>query len=531
MIERADRRYIRPLVLVLVSILALALPAAAQPADYVGQVNGRFARIQPNKRSDLVLLPALAAMEAPPAPARDVREVMLIGPGSSGWNELEAWATGAPQKAVLRALSDITAEEDYRKAMVFAQGYGVEAVAAYPEIISAGLYTELGEPPTLAAARHGYLEKMTAAEILAQIEATRLSAAGDAPGAIEVLFDILYVGRQMVDRPFAIEKKWGGAVMARALERIRDVAFQDFHAEKHSLTAEKCKEIAERLEPKADYVSGERVTLPEGDIIAAEEILRRVLVQGGGTNPETFAIVMARIGAADRPLRLLSESAYWERVRERHAGWTESMDTLRGRTGDAGLAGDWAKRWSLTPFDPINRSPSEFSRLSKSRHAVLALVLAGIDDLFPLRQIVRTEIAGTRTSIAVYGWSLQNGGALPAEPLVAIVPTFVPAVDTDPYSSARRALGYFVPMRDTGKGPRGQLLDYVVNIYPGDGLPSFRMPARDNNFIVFSVGPDDDSTRASDITQADPTLEGDYLLWPPLVAVVRKHLADTGKLP
>ena len=60
--------------------------------------------------------------------------------------------------------------------MAFGQLYGVEGVDI--EMIAAGLYTDLGDPPTLAGARIGYMPMLDRLAILVNVEATRLAAEG-----------------------------------------------------------------------------------------------------------------------------------------------------------------------------------------------------------------------------------------------------------------------------------------------------------------------------------------------------------------
>lgn len=513
------------LILLVLTVGVLLAPAPARADEFIDRVNAAFARIPDAKRSDLVILPLLAKMTDPPAQVGTPMQSMLLNSQRAAWPAAAEWAQAEPQKALIKALSDVTNEEDYRVAMVFAQGYGVDAVADHPELIKAKLYTELGDPPTLTGAEHGYLPAFGKLQLLANVEATRLADSGDPGAALEVLFDWLYFSRQIADRPFLKEKAWAINSIKLTLQRIRDICYEDSRAQKHALTAKIMHDLTVRLfDDKKGYLGLDRIRLPEGDFEGAQQLLTRVMVAKGGTNAEAFGLVLARIGASERPLRLLSESAYWDQIRPSHAGWYESMDMLVGKDGNGGIIADWRNRWDLSPFDPVVKKSSDYQRhvAGGPKFAVLRMSLGGVEALFPMRLAARAEAAGARMSLAVYGFTLQNGGFPPS--LTSVRPYFVDAIDKDPYSGAKRAIEYFVPVRDTPKGDRGEVVPYEIHVYPGAPYPNFAVKVRDDVFVVYSVGPDDNRVMSKDATQDDPKLEGDYLFWPPVVSLLRKHL-------
>ncbi len=524
----------RAALVALSAVLALVAPALpARADDFVDRVNEPFKHIPTDKRSDLIVLPLLPALGDPPAAVRTVERAMLLNDTVSSWGGVAEWAQGASQQALLKAIAQVTSEENSSVAMVFAQGYGVEAVSDHVELIATGMYTELGDPPTLAGAKIGYMPALEKAQILAHVEATRLASSGDVAGAIEEMVHWLYFSRQIAERPFLKEKRWGMDSCMRALVRIRDLAYGDIRAESHAMDYVKLHDFVHRLDPKTGYIGIERIRIPTGDIIAADQLLTQVLEKNGGTNANTFAIVMARIGSSERPLRLLSESAFWEKARAEHGGWFECRDMLLGKDGKGGLSNDWTKRWDLDAFDPVVKRPSDYQRLVEKdkRYAVLRRTLAGIDELFPLRQALRTELAGTRISLSVYGFWLQNNHAFPPG-LTSIRPYFVDPIDRDPYNSAKPAkpIEFFVPVRDTPKDPRGGPVPYRITVYPGATYSNFEKRLQDDSFVVFSIGPDDSGSKVKEATQADPNLEGDYLLWPPVLSLLRQNLIDNGRL-
>jgi hypothetical protein len=523
------------LLMLLVAVLTVAVGAPGSLArdEYVNKVNAAFERIPKDKRSDLIILPVLAKMEAPPAEVATIDKAVLILPTSAGWDSVEKWAQAQPQRDVLKALAEVTKEEDWHISMVFAQGYGVEAVADDPELISSGMYTELGDPPTLVMAKFGYLDKMRDMWVLANVEATRLEHEGNFVGALDTMFGGMFFARQMADRPMLTEKMAGMQGIRQSLERIRDIVFQDMRADTHKLTFDNLRRYVERLDEDQGYLGIDRIPLPTGTFQAAAQILSQVLIEKDGVNNETFAPVMARVAAGDRPLRLFSESAYWESIRSRHEGWYSCHDLLLGKDGTGGIAADWAKRWQLGPHDPYSKLTSDYRKhVAKGpEYAAVRAVLTGVEDLFPMKTTLRTEVAGTRMALSVYGYFRQHNNTFPLA-FSAIRPEFVKDLDIDPFAATKKPLGYFVPIRDgiPRQDPRRDPIPWTVHCYPPKPYKAFVIPLRDDTFVLYSVGPDNDSVNAKDATQDAPDLEGDYILWPPMLSLIRQNLIDRGEL-
>ena len=200
--------------------VALAAPGATAQSDtYANEVNALFKAIPTARRSDLVLLPALT--KTAPAPARvSLRDDAALLPASSAdFAAAAAWAQAPAQQEALKVLATITREGEWTKAYAFAQPYGADLVE--PSLIRDGAYTELGDPPTLAAAQHLYLPLLDRLVCLVNVEATRLAAAGDPAAGLDTLTNLVCFGRQMVDRAFSKEATWGLETMSQALERIR----------------------------------------------------------------------------------------------------------------------------------------------------------------------------------------------------------------------------------------------------------------------------------------------------------------------
>ena len=124
-----------------------------------------------------------------PAAVSTVKDAMLMPASNASFASVRAWAEGEAQRALLEGLHAVTEEDDYRYAHAWGQPYGPDAGF---EALSSGLYTELGDPPLLAAARHLYLPALDRMAILVHVEATRRAADGDPASALDLLVDFTY---------------------------------------------------------------------------------------------------------------------------------------------------------------------------------------------------------------------------------------------------------------------------------------------------------------------------------------------------
>jgi hypothetical protein len=141
-----------------------ATPVFAQADDALENINRQFKQVPMDKRSDLILLPVLASIDEPPASlttltqawiSRPAQRAALLASSGPDWAAWKAWAEGPNQKAVLETLPKMTEELDPRRAHAFAQPYGTEGVSV--DLITKEMYTDLGDPPLLARARHMYM--------------------------------------------------------------------------------------------------------------------------------------------------------------------------------------------------------------------------------------------------------------------------------------------------------------------------------------------------------------------------------------
>ncbi len=503
----------------LVAFTLLSVAPVALGQGPVERVNAFYSSIAESQRSDLVLLPVLAELEQPPIGADELQQSMLLPAGSSNWDRAESWATGEPQVAVLEALDQITQGEDARTAMAFGQAYGPGVSRA---LIARGMYTELGDPPSLSAATFGYMPKLDDMACLVHVEATRRAAAGDVAGALDVLTDWLFFARQMADRAFMREALWGYSQMMDAFERIRDVAYTDSRGDK-ALRLEQILAAIARLDDRK-IVGLERLTLPRADRIAVEQLIGRVFDRTGELNAGAFSSAMAAVGSNERPLRLFSEAARWSGAADGHANRTQTEALL------ATIAADFDARWRLDPFEQRHNTPPAFAQADgNSRMAVIDAAMDDATVLIAMRQQLRAEAAGTRTALGIVGFFYQSVTNFPPT-LASIRPRWTAELEADPYNPDRGRVRtppfeYFVPMRDTGAQGGGP---HEMSVVARDA--NFSLNLRNDQFVLYSVGPNRSKEWARFVSDDPQAVQGDYLIWPPVISLLRIDLRQEGLL-
>jgi hypothetical protein len=508
----------------IVTALAVAIISPLALAQtFISRVNALYADIPASKRSDTILIPALAAMESPPASIRDLERARLIVPEMQGWKEALDWAMKPAQRAALDALTKATAPQASPPPMAWGQGYGVAAVT--PALVKARLYTELGDPPLLAGAQFLYLPRLTELCILANIEATRLQAEGKVNEAIAVMGHVLVLGRQIADRQFFREARWGLETMVSSLERVRDIAYVDFRG-KRLLTRDQIMGFIKALDDKGE-VRVDRILFPKGDLIAAEQAVAIVMTPKAGVNERTFPTTMATLTSSEQPLRLFSEAATWKSAGAGHADWDATNNEVRK------LSDDYTLRWPLEWFHQLNSLPFERDKLDPALFAVLVATVPDMSELFDLRQAVRTEIVGTRAALAIVG-SYYGRKAFPPK-LSSVAPEWMERLDIDPFNPQlqngnRPPLEYFVPMRDQQVDPKVEAPPHEVNVV-GENGANFSIKLKDDTAVIYSLGADNRkgwATRVQNTVRKAPDV--DYLIWPSELSLFRQHLSESGEL-
>jgi hypothetical protein len=518
------------MVLGLAGAAGIPAPSWAQNSDegFVAQANANYVPIPAQRRSDLVILPLAAKMAPPPAVVATHEQAVITPADVPSFAGAAQWATAPEQQAVLKALREVTKETDWRRAHAFALPYGADA--APPELVRLGLYTDLGDPPTLAAARHLYLPALDRIGILVNVEATRLAGEGKPSDAIDTLTDWAFFCRSMCDREFFAEATWGLRNLADALHRIRDVAYEDMIG-RRVLDQVRLLSQLQRI-ARDGYLDLERMTFPRGDRLGAEQMLARVYIPRAGVDARIFGTAMAKLGAGSRPLRIFSETASWRDRAAMQVDYFVMTEKIRG------VYDDWADRWKFAWFDRRHNLKPVWNTIeTPDAYAVLTATTPDMSLLGQQRQIVRVEAAGTRAGLGVVGATYARQSFPPQ--LSAIRPRWVPVLDDDPYNPTARdinppqpqPLEYFVPMRDTPRNARGEPEPYVMDVVTTDPAHPLTLRMTDDTFVIYSWGSDNAKNFARRTQNTHEVVQGaDYLLWPPVWSLQRKNLRDLGRL-
>lgn len=505
------------------AVLGMSAPAVAD--EFIDRLNRTVTSVPEARRAELVLLPAVAAMQAPPRAIDDRIRAGLLLSTMQDWPQAKAWVEGAEQRAALDALATVTKESDPLKAHEMALQYGADATPR--QLVRQRMYIELGDPPLIAGAELLYLPPMERLVIAAHVEATRLAAEGKVSEAIDVLSNLAQFGRMMVDRPLQREALWGLELIAESMERIRDVVYLDTRGAR-AMNLDRVRAQVDRIRPEGSFFDMRRTVVPLGEVFGAQQALNLVYAADGTVDGRTFATTLARLGSVDFPLRTFSESARWRSVQDTQANKFDADGVIRG------IGSDFARRWQLDWWDRQMQSPSPVQRLDRDKFAVIAAAVREQRPTLDARQIARLELSGTRLNIALAAvW--YNTRNMPTN-LPMTRPRWIDMLDVDMFDASRldgRAptFQFFIPTRDRrGLRPGEEAPPFVMNIVPPRGLP-FSVPLRDDVWVLYSLGSD---SRANGATRVQNTAtkvqSADYLIWPPMISLYRQHLLDTGDL-
>lgn len=518
----------------------VAEPAGVAADEFITRVNERFKAVQADRRSDKVVLPLLAKLEAPPAGferamTAALRPAKIRGEANPQFAPAEKWATAEPQKKLLESLKKVTDENERKKSWAFGQPYGNEGLA---EIIDAGhqLYTQLDDldtSETLNAARHKYLPLMEQWEVLVHVEASRLVADGKANEALELLTSWVLFSRQMAERSFVAEQRFALKSMLLGLQRLRDVAWVDSRAEKPVIKPEEFRTQITRLRDRGGLMDVNLMPMASADREGVAQLIERVFQPRGGPNEAVWAQTLSRATSKGRALRVFSETARWEALIPTHANQLETREQLRV------VFGDWQARWDLPPLNRVQREPTDYSKMDRVKFAMLDAVLGDLADVFELRRTLRVELTGTRYALAMSGFVRQFNDQKESFPrnISSVRPDYIPANDyrndNDPFKETPGPMEFYVPIRDTWRPQADQSRpeSFPIEIFPGGGIEPFRTPLNDSMWVIYSVGPDGQAQRAVRATQMTRDDRGDYLIWPPVLSLVRQRLTETNRLP
>jgi len=510
--------------------VAFMLPTASSLADvYVDRINSYLREYDASRFVDTDLRKGLVGMDPNPIATinRHYYELLLIGPGRSGWETAVAWANAQPQRDALAAIERATANTSQRTHGVLGLPYG--AIAAGVDFVADGFYTELGDPPLLARVQLFYLDHITNGLDLVYVEARRLEAEGQIRQAADTALRYVYLARIIAERELFAEVRFGLVHMQVGLELLRDIVYTDSRKQRPTLTATDASELAAALNERTTFLAIDRIRFPRGQRQAGEQLVGTIYTgaRREGPDADRFASVMSLISEPTRPLRRFSARANWQNAA------SEQATAEVARRNVVNVFEGWANRWTFAMNDPILREQSDFDRIDKKANAVATSVGESGDELFSFRKRLAAELRGTRLAIALHAVTLSSGGSIPPS-VSSPQPRFIEEIPDDPY--ARRAnmkFEYYVPSR----ARRADADDlYRVTVYPrsplipaGDRVfPDFQVPFGPNEYILYSVGPDMERGAARSATQAHPEYRaGDYVLWPPTVAMLRTYLKQT----
>ncbi|HYE63223.1 MAG TPA: hypothetical protein VD997_14605 [Phycisphaerales bacterium] len=504
--------------------VSFAQRAEAQE-DFVSRVNNEYRPISATRRSDTILLPLLAKMDKAPAGVNTPDKAALMPANSPEFAAAAEWAQAPAQKAVLEALHKVASEADWKQAYAFGQPYGADGVS--PEIIRTGLYTELGDPPLLAAAKHMYLPALDAMAALANVEATRLTAEGKAADAVTLMIDLAYFGRQMADRQFFAEVAWGLGLIAHAMERARDIAYTDLRGQQKYEVTQVPDQIKRLTESEQGYMNLERIKYPVANRVAAEQLNARLYGERGAINENVFAATMSRLGASDFPLRLFSVAAQYQSAAKAQLNGFDAADSVRS------VHNDFQRRWTTHYFDRLRDIKSDYEKLDRARVAVVETTTPNMAQLIEMRQKAKVEAAGTRMSLALVAFAEHNKNLPPT--LASVRPRWIDRLEIDYYDAAVGRGGtpffsYFIPMPKP-KDPRDVAKPHEMQVYTSRGETNFKVNLQNDVWVLFSIGTDQRSNGARRIQNTTDVVQGaDYLMWPPVLSLYRQHLIDRGDL-
>ncbi|MGD9689332.1 MAG: hypothetical protein AB7K52_08020 [Phycisphaerales bacterium] len=509
----------------LLALAAVSVVASVAAGDeFQDRVNAPFKQYAQDRRSDTILLPLLAKLTDPPSAASPALQAALLPSEAAAFAGASEWSQSESSAAFFEGLKKVTGEKDWKRAFGFAQPYGVGGVE--PEIIAARAYTDLGDPPLLGRAKHLYLPMLDRAECLVHVEATRLQSAGQPDKALELLWRWAHFSRSMCDRAFFAEVTWGLKATTLAIERMRDVAYVDSRLEKPLLTAEYIvrEVITDRLKDRSGILEVDRITFPEGNRIAAEQLIATVFKRRGDADTAIYAKILGEVTAKGRAMRLFSETARWDSLSKLAGNQLETSEKL------GHVQGDWVLRWKLPPLDPLHRLRSDFQKMDKVRFAIIQLIVGDMGPLFEQRHRLQIELNGTRMALAMQAYYLGQQNY--PRTLGSVAPAYAPKLDPDPFSAAKppRDFWFFVPVRDAVRDPINPVTKHDVTVFPANNFPSFTKSLDASHFVIYSVGPDGAQQGCSRATQMVEDDKGDYLIWPPVMSLVRENLVTTGAL-
>jgi hypothetical protein len=442
---------------------------------------GRSVLGTPESKSYPILFDAYLELSEPPFPVGPDFNLTTIHPGMSGWTQVAGWAESNPTMA--EAIRETEAKT------LFGLPYGMDNVESrYRE---AGLYCGIGEGGTLRDNRFPYLHAIDTIAAYATAEAYRLLEAGDYEAGFDLYLANLFVLRQCCDREFLVEVSHSIQSLLDALSNLRDI-YYFYH---DGIKPPKYRDIATNTLPflRPDR---NRLFMPEGDKLVAEELIREVFNANGQADPEKFYSTFAAIQSEDDPLERFGAARRWRMVADIHDSEEASLERLKL------IYDDWWRRWRVQEYDPILDVAPMFERTNRVRFAAVIYSMQNLESLFPLRNQLIAAVHGTAMATAVVGYR-EEFGTYPRDPENTYATFVRKRTDRDPFDQEFQPFKYYIADERVSIDARG----HRIWVEAGD-------------CVLYSKGQDNEDDRGREHTDDGRT--GDIVFWPAITAMLRE---------
>jgi hypothetical protein len=287
----------------------------------------------------------------------------------------------------------------------------------------------------LTKIEYPYIDAMDTVAVWATAEFYRLLEAGKYPEAFDLGLAFLRVLRQGCEQEMLYEKLWFMDTLSDALSTHRDAML----AYLGKIPAEVLRNVGMKeypfLKNPPDDERMRRIEMPEGDRIAAEEMLDATFGSGGQPDSASFADVFGAFQARDAPLTRFGTKQRWERLSTLHG----SLDASKEKLTD--VYDDWWRRWRMRQYEDMMNMPTEFSRLNEVRFAAVHLAVQDLQEAFQSRERLITNLNGTMFSSGLCAFHTTYG-AWPKD-LSPVYSVFaIKRFDFDPYHKEYGRLSY-----------------------------------------------------------------------------------------
>ena len=409
-----------------------------------------------------------------------------VHPGMSNWDQISGWAESNPgmAKAIIEAETKT----------LFGLPYGKKNLPS--RYVEAGLYAEIGKDGALHSHDIAYLRALEAITTYGTVESYRLFEAGQIQEAIDLAIAVTFVARQCCDREMMSEVFYSIPLTSWLLENLRDMMwlYQD------KISPDQFAMISRQKLPflRPDR---NRLLMPEGDKIVAEELLKTVFTEQGQPDEDRFAESFAVIQASEKPLTRMGAAQRWRLIAPLHDSLEDSVDRLNL------IYDDWYRRWWVQEYDRILNFDTQFERTNEVRYAAVVFAMQDMEDLFDYRKELMASVYGTSIAAGLAGYDRQRGA--PPNDIEQAYATLMRKRDNrDPFEVNFEPFKY-------------RVLDADLTVDTPDGR--LRIPR--GTGLLYSRGHNLDDDRGADHSRDGGS--GDMILWPPMRVLAR----DAGLVP